>query len=170
MTSLSRRFLRYAVITSLAFASASATLAQAPTPPGDSKAANGPVPKYDLVASKKHDGNLYILTVHNAGSQIMPAGKVDVIELVPVGLTITSFPAAPWSCSGTLPIVGPDSFTCSFHVPPGGIPANSNLPPLLLKSEGKPECPNCMRVRLYLGDNPKPVNEVDMKNNVSCTK
>jgi hypothetical protein len=132
-----------------------------------------PAPKYDLVAGKKHDGNVYILNVHNNGSQIMPTGKVDVVELVPAGLTITSFPSGPWACNGSLPVVGPDSFTCSFSIPGGGIPANSNLPPIMLKSEGKAECPNCMRVKLYLkevAEGGKPVDEGDMKNNVSCTK
>ena len=133
-----------------------------------------PKPKYDLVASKKHDGNVYILNVHNNGSQIMPTGHVDVVEVVPVGLTITSFPTnPPWTCTGSLPVVGPDSFTCSYQIPGGGIAPNANLPPIVLKSEGKPECENCMRVKLYLkevSDGVKPVEEGDMKNNVSCTK
>jgi hypothetical protein len=131
-----------------------------------------PAPKYDLVASKKHDGNVYLLNVHNAGSQIMPTGHVDVVEVVPAGLTITSFPTTPpWVCTGLLPVVGPDSFTCSYQIPSGGIAANSNLPQIILKSEGTPECENCMRVKLYLKDfaeGVKPVDEGDMKNNVSC--
>jgi hypothetical protein len=129
-----------------------------------------PAPKYDLTASKKHDGNVYILNVHNNGSQIMPTGHVDVVEVVPAGLTITSFPSNPWNCTGLLPVVGPDSFTCSYQIPAGGIASGANLPQIVLKSEGKAECPNCMRVKLYLkevGD--KPVDEGDMKNNVSCT-
>jgi hypothetical protein len=132
-----------------------------------------PAPKYDLVASKKHDGNVYLLNVHNAGSQIMPTGHVDVVEVVPAGLTITSFPGLPWTCTGVLNVVGPDSFTCSYQIPSGGIPANSNLPPIVLKSEGTAECPNCMRVKLYLKEfegGVKPVNEGDMKNNFSCVK
>jgi hypothetical protein len=128
--------------------------------------------KYDLVASKKHDGNVYILHMHNAGPQIPSPGKVDVVEVVPAGLTITSFPGAPWSCNaGPAPVVGPDSFTCSYQIPTGGIAANSDLPQIVLKSEGSTgECQNCMRVKLYLGDGVKPVDEGDMKNNVSCTK
>jgi len=132
-----------------------------------------PKPKYDLVASKKHDGNLYILNVHNNGSQIMPTGHVDVVEVVPAGLTITSFPGLPWICTGVLNVVGPDSFTCSYQIPGGGIPANSNLPPIVLKSEGTAECPNCMRVKLYLKEfegGVKPVGEGDMKNNFSCVR
>lgn len=128
---------------------------------------------YDLVASKKHDGNVYILNVHNNGQQIMPTGHVDVVEVVPAGLTITTFPPGPWTCTGSLPVVGPDSFTCSYQIPSGGIPANSNLPQIILKSEGKPECENCMRVKLYLKEfegGVKPVSEGDMKNNVSCTR
>jgi hypothetical protein len=127
--------------------------------------------KYDLVASKKRDANLYILNVHNNGSQIMPTGHVDVVEVVPAGLTITSFPSGPWTCTGSLPVVGPDSFTCSYQIPAGGIATGANLPPIVLKSEGKAECPNCMRVKLYLkevADGTKPVSEGDMKNNVSC--
>jgi hypothetical protein len=130
-----------------------------------------PAPKYDLVASKKHDGGAYFLNVHNNGSQIMPTGHVDVVEVIPAGLTITSFPSSPWTCTGSLPVVGPDSFTCSYQIPSGGIPANSNLPPIILKGEGKAECPNCMRVKLYLKEvagGTKPVDEGDMKNNVSC--
>jgi hypothetical protein len=128
-------------------------------------------PKYDLVASKKHDGNVYILNVFNAGQQINPTGRVDVVEIVPVGLTITSFPGAPWTCTGSPPVVGPDAFTCSYQVPPGGVAANSSLPPIVLKSEGQARCPNCMRVRLFLrevADGQKPVDEGDMKNNWSC--
>jgi hypothetical protein len=132
-----------------------------------------PKPNYDLLASKKHDGNVYFLNVHNNGQQIMPAGHVDVVEVVPVGLTILSFPGGPWTCTGSLPVIGPDSFTCSYQIPGGGIAANSDLPQILLKSEGKSECPNCMRVKLYLkevAEGGKPVGEGDMKNNVSCTK
>jgi hypothetical protein len=47
------------------------------------------------------------------------------------------------------------------------------LPQIILKSEGKPECENCMRVKLYLKEfegGVKPVNEGDMKNNMSCAK
>ncbi|HEV7600487.1 MAG TPA: hypothetical protein VGO49_09545 [Bradyrhizobium sp.] len=132
-----------------------------------------PAPKYDLVASKKHDGSAYFLNVHNAGSQIMPTGHVDVVEVVPAGLTITTFPLGPWSCTGSLPVVGPDSFTCSYQIPGGGIAAGANLPPIVLKSDGTAECPNCMRVKLYLKEfegGVKPVDEADMKNNVSCVK
>jgi hypothetical protein len=132
-----------------------------------------PPAKYDLVASKKHDGNVYSLNVHNNGQQIMPTGHVDVVEVVPAGLTITSFPSGPWTCTGLLPVVGPDSFTCSYQIPGGGIAVGANLPQIVLKSEGTPECPNCMRVKLYLKEfegGVKPVNEGDMKNNVSCVK
>jgi hypothetical protein len=128
-------------------------------------------PKYDLTASKKREGSAFILSVHNNGSQIMPTGKVDVVEVVPAGLTITSFPSSPWTCTGSLPVVGPDSFTCSYQIPAGGIAAGANLPQIVLKSEGKSECSNCMRVKLYLkevSEGAKPVNEDDMKNNVSC--
>jgi hypothetical protein len=130
-------------------------------------------PKYDLTASKKHEGSAYMLNVHNNGSQIMPTGKVDVVEVVPAGLTITSFPSGPWTCTGSLPVVGPDSFTCSYQIPSAGIATGANLPQIVLKSEGTPECPNCMRVKLYLkdiGGGVKPVDEGDMKNNVSCVK
>jgi hypothetical protein len=131
-------------------------------------------PKYDLVASKKHDGNIYTLNVHNAGSQIMPTGHVDVVEVVPAGLIIDSASGAPWQCPGVVfPVVGPDAFTCTYQIPPGGIPANGNLPPIVLKTEGKSECPNCMRAKLYLksvSDGVKPVEEGDMKNNASCAK
>ena len=105
-------------------------------------------PKYDLVASKKHDGNVYFLNVHNNGPQIMPTGHVDVVEVIPAGLTISSFPGGPWTCTGSLPVIGPNSFTCSYQIPSGGIAANSDLPQILLKSEGTAECPNCMRVKL----------------------
>jgi hypothetical protein len=130
-------------------------------------------PKYDLVASKKHDGNVYLLNVHNAGSQIMPSGKVDVTEVVPAGLVILSASGAPWQCPGVIfPVVGPDAFICSYQIPAGGIAANSSLPTIILKTEGKSECPNCMRVKLFLksvSDGVKPVEEGDMKNNASCT-
>jgi hypothetical protein len=132
-----------------------------------------PAPKYDLTASKKREGSAYILNVHNNGSQIMPTGKVDVVEVIPAGLTITSFPSGPWTCTGLLPVVGPDSFTCSYQIPSGGIATGANLPQIVLKSEGTAECPNCMRVKLYLkevADGVKPVDEGDMKNNVSCVK
>jgi hypothetical protein len=70
-------------------------------------------------------------------------------------------------------VVGPDSFTCSYQIPGGGIAAGSDLPPIVLKSDGTAECPNCMRVKLYLkdvGDGVNPVDEADMKNNASCVK
>ena len=131
-----------------------------------------PAPKYDLVASKKHDGNVYILNVQNAGSPIMPTGHVDVVEVVPAGLIITGDSGTPWQCPGVVfPVIGPDAFTCSYQIPAGGIPTGP-LPPLMLKSEGKSECPNCMKAKLYLksvSDGVKPVAEGDMKNNASCT-
>jgi hypothetical protein len=132
-----------------------------------------PKPNYDLVASKKHEGSAYTLDVHNNGQQIMPSGHVDVVEVIPAGLTITSFPSGPWTCTGLLPVVGPDSFTCSYQIPGGGIATGANLPQIVLKSEGTAECPNCMRVKLYLkevAEGGKPVGEGDMKNNFSCTK
>lgn len=131
-----------------------------------------PTPKFDLVATKKHDANLYILNVTNAGQPISPSGKVDVTEIVPAGLTIDSATGTSWTCPGVVfPVVGPDAFTCTYPIPNTGIPTG-NLPPIVLKSEGKAECPNCMRVRLYLNavsDGKKPVEEGDMKNNASCT-
>jgi hypothetical protein len=174
MKLLPKRLLQCAAIICLGLAgSPFAAFAQAPAPGGPA-ATNAPKPpKYDLVASKKREGSAFILTVHNAGQQIMPTGKVDVVEVVPAGLTITSFPSGPWTCTGVLPVVGPDSFTCSYQIPSGGIPANSNLPQIALKSEGKSECPNCMRVKLYLkevSDGVKPVDESDIKNNASCIK
>lgn len=130
-------------------------------------------PKYDLVATKKHDGNIYTLNVHNAGSQIMPTGHVDVVEVVPAGLIVNSASGAPWQCPGVVfPVVGPDAFTCTYQIPPGGIPANGNLPAIVLETKGKSECPNCMKAKLYLksvSDGVKPVEEGDMKNNASCT-
>jgi hypothetical protein len=133
-----------------------------------------PAPKYDLVAAKKHDGNIYTLNVHNAGSPIMPTGSVQVVEVVPAGLTIDWASMTGWQCPGAVfPVVGPDAFTCNYQIPAGGIAANANLPPIVLKTEGTPECPNCMRARLFLksvSEGSKPVDEGDMKNNVSCTK
>lgn len=131
-------------------------------------------PKYDLVASKKHDGNVYILNVTNAGSTIMPTGHVDVVEVIPAGLTVLPFtPPSGWTCPGLVfPVVGPDSFTCSFQIPAAGIPTGP-LPAIVIKTEGKPECPNCMRTKLYrkdFKDGTVPVQEVDMTNNASCTK
>ena len=133
-----------------------------------------PAPKYDLVATKKHDGNIYTLNVTNAGSQIMPTGSVQVVEVVPVGLTIDSASASGWQCPGVLfPVVGPDAFTCNYPIPAGGIASGGSLPAIVLKTEGKPECPNCMRARLFLQNvsgGRKPVDEGDMKNNTSCAK
>lgn len=134
------------------------------------------VRKYDLVASKKHDGNVYILDVTNAGQQINPTGKIDVVELVPAGLTILPFTPPPgWVCPGiTFPVIGPDAFTCTFAIPAGGIATGAHLPPIVLKTDGTAECPNCMRARLFLkevSDGVKPVDEGDMmKNNASCTR
>jgi hypothetical protein len=89
------------------------------------------------------------------------------------GLTITSGSLGPWTCPGVLfPVVGPDAFTCSYQIPVAGIASNTNLPQLVFKSEGKSECPNCMKTKLYLksvSDGVKPVDEGDMKNNASCT-
>lgn len=133
-----------------------------------------PAPKYDLVASKKREGSsAFILNVHNAGSQIMPTGHIDIVEVVPAGLTLTGASLGPWTCPGTVfPVAGPDAFTCSYQIPAAGIAPNANLPQLVFKSEGKSECPNCMRAKLYLksvSDGVKPVEEGDMKNSASCT-
>jgi hypothetical protein len=126
-----------------------------------------PEPKYDLVASKKRDGGTYILNVTNAGQPISPPGKIDVLEIVPAGLTVIAASGAPWTCPGVIfPVIGPDAFTCSYQI--SAVIPTGPLPPISLKTDGKPECANCMRARLYLGD--KLVNEGDMKNNSSCTQ
>ena len=93
-------------------------------------------------------------------------------EIVPAGLIITSasIPAG-WTCPGVaFPVNGPDAFTCSFAIN-ATIASGQHLPQIAFKTEGKPECPNCMRVKLYLksvSEGVKPVDEVDMKNNASC--
>jgi hypothetical protein len=130
-------------------------------------------PKYDLVASKKREGSYYTLDVTNAGQPISPSGSIQVVEIVPSGLTITAPPNAPnpWTCTGSFPMVGPDAFTCTYPIN-AVIPAGQHLPQIVLKVEGKPECRNCMRVHLYLKEvsgGQKPVEEGDMMNNASCS-
>jgi hypothetical protein len=131
-------------------------------------------PKYDLVATKKHEGSAYTLDVTNNGSPLSPSGKIDMVEIVPAGLTITgaNLPSG-WTCPGvSFPVNGPDAFTCTFAITTT-IATGQHLPQIVLKAEGKPECPNCMKVKLYLksvADGVTPVNEGDMKNNTSCAK
>jgi hypothetical protein len=131
-------------------------------------------PQYDLVASKKHEGSVYTLDVTNAGTQISPSGKIDVVEVVPAGLIILGANVpAPWQCPGvTFPVIGPDAFTCTYPIN-AVIQHNQHLPQIVLKTEGTPECQNCMRAKLYLKEvsgGEKPIGEGDMKNNASCAK
>ena len=52
----------------------------------------------------------------------------------------------------------------------GGCPSAGSI---VLKASGTPECPNCMKAKLYLKDmagGATPVNESDMKDNASCAK
>jgi hypothetical protein len=128
---------------------------------------------YDLVATKKHDGSTYTLDVTNAGAPISPSGSIQVVEVVPPGLTIGGIGAPnPWTCTGSFPMTGPDAFTCTYPIN-AVIATGQHLPQIFLKTDGTPECPNCMRAHLYLQavfGGQKPVDEVDMKNNASCVK
>jgi hypothetical protein len=168
MNSRHKYLLPLAAIALIGLAGAPAAFAQAPVPPGPPKPA-----KYDLVANKKHEGSAYTLDVTNAGQAISPSGSIQVVELIPPGLTIAGIGApSPWTCTGSFPMVGPDAFTCTYPIN-AVIPMGQHLPQIVLKTTGTPECPNCMRVHLYLKEvsgGQKPVEEGDMKNNASCAK
>lgn len=158
-----------------------------------------PPPPYDLAVSKKREGDAgYVINVGNPGRALPAGAKIEMTEIVPQGLTVSAISApAPWSCATPpLPVMGPDAFTCTFIVPAGGIASGGALPQIALHTRGRPDCANCVRVRLYLPNIRKEeeegsitgskaqrtiigpirippwvlVNEPNMANNVSCAR
>lgn len=113
-----------------------------------------PPPKdYDIGVNKQRDDRGgYIIRIANPGRPLPAGAKVEMTELVPAGLTVGAVSApAPWSCAlPVTPLVGPDSFVCTYIVPAAGIPTGGALPTISLRTTGQPECTNCARVRLYL--------------------
>ncbi len=153
-------------------------------------------PPFDLAVSKKREGyGGYVIEVSNPGRALPAGAKIEMTEIVPQGLTVSAISApAPWSCTTPpLPVQGPDAFTCTFIVPAGGLAGGANLPQIVLQAQGRSECANCARVRLYVSDvrqeaEPGPdlraqrtigpvlvprwtlVTEHNMANNVSCAR
>jgi hypothetical protein len=112
-----------------------------------------PAPKpYDLQINKRQDGNLYLINVTNPGRAITAPAKVEVTEVVPAGLTVNAigFSGPGWSCVPAAPVVGPDAIVCTYMLSSGTLASGANLPVIELKTSGKPMCPNCARVRLYV--------------------
>jgi hypothetical protein len=152
---------------------------------------------YDIAVKKSHQGNKYIVAVTNPGSAIPVGAKIEVIDVVPPGLTLTVAASnLPWTCTPAGTIVGPDSITCTYSVTTA-IPTSGSLPVLQFvasPSPMSPDCPNCVRARLYLSNvigfaeleahlqkgrivtpiwSPKSlvlVSESNLANNVSCIK
>jgi hypothetical protein len=122
----------------------------------------------DLVAHKTRTKNSYTLSVTNAGAALPAGSVVQVLELVPSGLTMSVPPVSgPWACSPSGPVQGPDAVTCTMTVGAGGIATGGSLPSIQIPFKGQlTKCPNCMRVRLQ--STPTGLTEANTANNVSC--
>ncbi len=62
-----------------------------------------PPPPYDIAVRKTHDGSHYGIAVTNPGRAISAPAKIEVTELVPAGLNVTSIGGTGWSCTPTPP-------------------------------------------------------------------
>jgi hypothetical protein len=128
-----------------------------------------PNPLPDLAAEKKKTSTGYSLNVTTLASALPTGTVVEVIDYVPLGLTVTGIAASPWSCNpGTASAVeGPEAISCTMTVGAAGIPAGSVLPSIALTTTGSPGCSNCMRVRLKSMPGTTAI-EANLANNVSC--
>lgn len=133
----------------------------------------------DIEAEKRQEGSTYTLSVKNKGSAIIGLAKIEVVELVPPGLTVTNINAPGWTCSPAAPVVGPDAITCSYIIQASTtLGSGQSLPPIALQTNGTPLCPNCMRIRLFKPRDPTVhdpasvtwvlAQESNADNNVSC--
>jgi hypothetical protein len=134
----------------------------------------------DIEAEKSQHGSTYTLSVKNKGSTISGLAKIEVVELVPPGLTVTNINAPGWTCSPATPVVGPDAITCSYFIPASSLfGQGQSLPNIVLSTRGTPQCPNCMRIRLFKPHDPTQkdadmvkdwdlAQESNGDNNVSC--
>jgi hypothetical protein len=135
--------------TTLAFAS---TTEQGAAGPQIDSVEIKPIPSYDIAVKKLHDGNTYVIAVNNPGLPIPVGSKIEVVDVVPPGLTLTVAASnLPWICAPTGIVVGPDSITCTLSVT-APIATNASLPSIHFQGVGSPSphCPNCVRARLYL--------------------
>lgn len=109
-----------------------------------------PKKPYDLGVRKSREGEKYLIQVTNLGKPIPAGSKIEIVDLVPQGVSLGAFPPSQgWTCAPPGPIVGPDVRTCTFMVTTP-IATNGALPLLAMQMKGKPECPNCVRVKLYV--------------------
>lgn len=152
---------------------------------GDARAADpavtapSPALAFDIGVKKTHPqpGGPYSVSVQNMGALIPAGWKIEITEIVPDGLVVTSA-GVPWACTPPpslgVPAVGPDAFVCSYIVPPGGLPTTFFAPPLTITAHGQHHCPNCVRARLYHRQSPALpwllVNETNTINNASCAQ
>jgi hypothetical protein len=126
---------------------------------------------FDIKVVKAHitGAPAYSVTVTN-GIAAIPAGKIEVVEFVNYGVTVSSMSVAPWTCTPPLPpIIGPNVLTCTVMFP--GLASGASLPAITFKVTGGSHCPNCVRAKLYL-KTPSGAYalyaEPNLTNNLSC--
>ncbi len=144
-------FVASAVSTNLGFAST--TLQSKAGPQIDNvSVAEVAAAAYDIAVKKQRQGTMYFVNITNPGQTIPAGAKIEVVDVVPQGITLTvAANNAPWTCGPTGTVVGPDSVTCTYAVT-APIPTNGPIPQLHFQSTSPAGhgCPNCVRARLYV--------------------
>ena len=134
-----------------------------------SPAAFAQVP-YDIAVRKTHSpAGVYVIDTTNLGPAIPGQGRIDVIDLLPQGITVTSISAPGWTCTPAVPVVGPDAITCTRLF--NNLAAGAVLPSITMKITGVAQCPNCVRAKLYRRNTAGTYilfPESNLGNNVSC--
>jgi hypothetical protein len=137
--------------------------------------AEGRAQPIDISVQKvRASGPVFNIKITNVGPNIPPQFKLEFIDLVPPGMTLTllGLPGG-WTCmpGSGVPVVGPDVITCSI-ISPVGIPAGVSFN-LVFKIQGDSQCQNCVRARLYRRNAAGvfvPVADPNPANNVACTQ
>jgi hypothetical protein len=124
-----------------------------------------PTKGFDLVAKKGPGHAGPVLTVTNGGANIPAGYVVQVVDYVPVGMTVSGISAAGWSCvvAPALTMTGPGTITCSRPTPFAALASWSIY---LTATSGPGACQNCMRTRLT--KDTATIAETNTDNNVSC--
>lgn len=129
------------------------------------------VAQFDLVATKDliiPAGPAYVIKITNKEPAVPGRGRINVIEMLPPGMTVTAINAPGWTCR-PMTVVGPDVITCTrlFN---GGLPPG-DLPAIRVTFQGDPIGRNCVRAKLFRR-NPAGTfvlyNEPDLTNNFAC--
>ena len=119
---------------------------------------------YDIGVAKERKGESFLFTLTNHGQRLRRGMTVELTEIVPAGLVLTSLPNG-WTCDKQAPVTGPDALKCTMTLQQDVQPGQQ-ISVFRLMAKGQSACPNCVRVGLV--SDRRPVPETDMRNNVGC--